>query len=1289
VNVTANGGEIRSFGHAVFKFSLGPVIVEKVATVAEIEDEVILGVDILFSDESGPADLLLSDSTLIYKGHPLKLEVVGLKQNFCRVMAADTYIIPGMSEMMVDACIEDTPELILTSKLNVLVEPAVTPADDHDFLVAPCIISPADATVNQIRVMNPYPDQVKVHKNQLLGYAEEFDGDIGTMFEYEDTKCTDNLDPVRRIAMQENNCEIPSQQHPTPKEDLPSYLEPLIKNLQVQDEDNESAVAQLLSSYSDVFSKDEHDLGICNLTEHVIETGDARPIKQPPRKVPLAFADEDRKALKELMQQGSIRPSTSPWASPIVLVRKKNGKVRPCVDYRKLNAVTKKDAFPLPRIQDCLDTVEGAKLFSTLDITSAYNQVPVRKEDVPKTAFVTKYGLYEYTTMPFGLSNAPATFQRVMELALSGLQWVTCLIYLDDIIVFSKSVSEHVERLKSVFQRLREAGLKLKPEKCFLLQKQVTFLGHVVSEDGVKPDPSNIEKVVNWPTPKNVTQVRGILALGNYYRRFVKDFSKIVKPMTQLTEKGRPFTWSSECETAFQTLKQALISPSIMGFPRDGGQFILDTDACDISIGAVLSQVQEGVPRVISYGSRTLNKAERNYCVTDRELLAVKFFCDYYRQYLLGYSFLIRTDHQALRWLFSLKEPKNRIARWLECLSQYEFTIEHRPGKSHGNADGMSRCPDIQNCECKVDEPLSCGPCPKCLKRSQDMQSTLLFEEEQTTKRVLSTTLTPHLSGIKQKLCSYLYSVQIWVQILLLTICDTVSNKLSGYYRNRIGSWVGKPSMNFHKDDGRLWPKLYEIITPSCIQNLLKRPRQWYRKVTTRAKSSWSLPYDMKDLEKQQSNDPNINPIVTWLKQGVRPYGPEVHNSSPETRHYWNSWDSLKLENGLLYRTFVRKNGSGQYQQLIVPKECRSTVMHQMHNSLLSGHLGNKKTREKTLMKYYWYGVREDISQWIKGCDQCGQTKKPPKLPRAPLGEMQTGAPFDRLTTDFLGPFPETPRGNKHILVVTDTFTKWVEIFATTDQSAKTTARIILNEVIARYGCPYDLLSDQGRNYESSIFTELCKLLEIRKLRTSVANPQCNGQAERFNRTLLSMIKSYLWGQQTSWDENLGCLAGAYRMTPHESTTQTPNFLMMGREVRVPVEILAGSKTSDNKPVVEYTDYINNLRNHLQRAHEIARKHLSKKAERQKQDYDAKSTLYTYKSGDYVWYASEFRQLDIVPKLRVPYCGPFLVIKKINDLNYVLQLDAKGTQKLVHHNKLKPYLGSTTLKWAKTALKKI
>ena len=261
----------------------------------------------------------------------------------------------------------------------------------------------------------------------------------------------------------------------------------------------------------------------------------------------------------------------------------------------------------------------------------------------------------------------------MMEIVLNGLQWQTCLIYLDDVIVFGRDFEEHLDRLSGVLDRIQKAGLKLQPAKCHILKKQVSFLGHLVCEKGVLPHPDNITKIVQWPRPQNVTQVRQILGMGSYYRRFIHKYSELVNPLVKLTRKSVQFEWTQECENSFNALKSVLTGSSILSYPRDEGEYILDTDASEIGIGAVLSQVHDGQEKVIAYGSRTLGKHERNYCITDKELLALRYFVEHFRQYLLGVKFLVRTDHRALKWLFSLKEPSGRIARWIEVLSSYDF----------------------------------------------------------------------------------------------------------------------------------------------------------------------------------------------------------------------------------------------------------------------------------------------------------------------------------------------------------------------------------------------------------------------------------------------------------------------------------------------------------------------------------------------------------------------------------------------------------------------------------------
>src|SRR6188768_3179422 len=405
----------------------------------------------------------------------------------------------------------------------------------------------------------------------------------------------------------------------------------------------------ILEDYADCFSQHELDLGRTSIVKHEIDTGGHRPIKQVLRRHPFAHIQEIDMQVHEMLYQDVIEPSVSPWSSDVVIVKKKDGTLRFCIDYRKLNDVTVKDSYPLPRITDCLDALSTGKYFSAFDLRSGYFQVAMEEDDREKTSFTTRSGTYQFKVLPFGVTNGPATFQRLMDLTMVGLNYQICLVYLDDIILMSRTVDEHFDRLVMILERIRSAGLKLKPSKCSLLQRKIAFLGHVISDAGITTDPAKIEAVSTWPTPKNVTEVRSFVGLASYYRRFVKDFAAVAAPLHALTGKNVRFHWTPECQVAFDELKQRLVTSPVLPMPKDEGEYRLDTDASNEAIGAVLSQVQDGEERIIAYASRTLSGPEKNYCVTRRELLAVIHFMKQFRTYLLGREFLVRTDHAALR----------------------------------------------------------------------------------------------------------------------------------------------------------------------------------------------------------------------------------------------------------------------------------------------------------------------------------------------------------------------------------------------------------------------------------------------------------------------------------------------------------------------------------------------------------------------------------------------------------------------------------------------------------------
>lgn len=454
---------------------------------------------------------------------------------------------------------------------------------------------------------------------------------------------------------------------------------------------------EICEEYEGIFFLEGDQLQCTNMVEHSIPLKEGvLPIKVNPYRLPEAHRREVKKQTGEMLADGVIQASKSQWNAPLLVVTKKpdaagNVKLRVVVDFRKLNEVTIGDSYPLPNIDDILDKLGRAQYFTTLDLASGFHQIPMAERDKEKTAFSTLEGHFEYTRMPFGLKNAPPTFQRLMNAVLVGLQGIDCYVYLDDIVIFGSTLAEHNKRLRAVFERLREARLSLQPGKCRFLRKETQYLGHIISGEGVRPDPGKIAAVENFPTPVNVKGIQSFLGLAGYYRKFIKDFSQIAKPLTELTKKDVEYRWTAQQEDAFDKLKVALTTAPVLQYPDFMRPFIVTTDASDKAIGAILSQGEVGDDLPICYASRTLNKAERNYTTTEKELLAIVWGIAQFRPYVYGTRFTVVTDHQPLTWLFGVKDPGSRLMRWRLKLSEHEFDIVYKAGKRNTNADALSR----------------------------------------------------------------------------------------------------------------------------------------------------------------------------------------------------------------------------------------------------------------------------------------------------------------------------------------------------------------------------------------------------------------------------------------------------------------------------------------------------------------------------------------------------------------------------------------------------------------------
>ena len=799
-------------------------------------------------------------------------------------------------------------------------------------------------------------------------------------------------------------------------------------------------ITNIIKQNSNVFCSDDEDFGYSSWVTHHIETGKTRPIRQPARRKPPHIRKDEQEHVRKMLKNNVVRVSDSPWSSPVLLVKKKDGGTRFCIDYRKLNDATRKDSYPLPRIDDTLESLKGARYFSALDVQSGYWNIAISEEDKEKTAFATGSGLYEFNVLPFGLTNAPATFSRLMEKVFKGMHWEEVLIFFDDILIFRKTWDEHQERLHKTLKRLADAGLKLKPSKCRIAQAEIQYLGHMISGQGIKPDPEKIRAVQGITTPKTVKQVRSFLGLASYYRRFIENFAKIAGPLHQITHKNKVFEWNPEAEVAFNRLKQTLVKAPILGYPDFNNPFVVYTDASDQGLGAILAQKQDGREKVIVYASRTLNTAERNYEATKKESLGVIWATNNFYPYIAGKEFKIITDHRALSFINKLKATDSMIARWATQLQRFEpyYTIEYRPGQRMGHVDALSRLP------------------------------------------------------------------------------DTVTS-----------------------------------------------------------------------------------------------------NTNSETLQHAHTQDEWEMARDLHETT---------------------------------GHCGTKKL-EKLIKDRPHLGINHTIANKIcTTCEQCQRASDHHWKGIAPQITFQSERPWQCMSVDIMGPLPKSNMGNKYIITFMDQFSRFIIAEATEDQTAETVARKMIERVVATFGAPESVLTDQGRQFEGTLFKELCKLLQTEKLRTSSYHPQTNGINERSHRTINNSLRAMIRNKR-EWDVHLPITILGQNATVNGSTDFSPHKLLFSREPILPIDLLAGPAPGQTWRVPEY---VTKIRQSMERDHMEANTNQWRAAQTRKKEHDKGVHHHKYDIGQKVW-RIHIKKPEENRKFAPKWDGPYEITQIHPNENYTIK----------------------------------
>ena len=1015
------------------------------------------------------------------------------------------------------------------------------------------------------------------------------------------------------------------------------------------DEGWRTKVKKVLQEQKDVFSSSDLDLGCTGIVKHRINLMDDTSFREPSRRIPPKDFYDARNHIKELLEKGVIRESESQYASPIVLVRKKNGDIRMCVDYRQLNSRTRKDQYSIPKMEDALHDMSGACWFSTLDLKSGYYQIEMAEGDKHKTAFRCPLGFFEFNRMPQGVTNAPATFQRLMERCMGDLAPTKVLVYLDDLLLFSPSLEEHLLLLEEVLGRLKSYGLKLNPEKCTFFRQSVKCLGHVVSKDGVSTDPDKIAAVTTWPRPTRLKELKSFLGFTGYYRRFIEHYARIAKPLNdlsrgykplqrrgksrrqtpktkQLKDPSTPFgsSWTSECESAYEQLKDALVTSPVLSYADYTKPFILHTDASAVGLGAALYQDNNGKLHPVGYASRGVSSTEANYPAHKLEFLALKWsVTEKFKDYLYGSHFTVMTDNNPLTHVLKKAKLDATSHRWLAALANYHFDIQYRPGRINVDADCLSRLPQ----EAPMDDE----------------------EAEETAFKIKALRdRLQHSDGgtIPDR--------------VVVAICQAhrVTPKLPARCNLQYVSQIHTAELE-DKDFDDLTDALIESVTDSSDAI----PAQFVSPTLPGQSTVPSL--QVNDWAKLQLEDPEISVVIGHVQRKQRPKS--ITSATDGVRLLLRQWNRLILRRGVLYR---QNNASTEYEfQLVLPEPYREQVMTSLHDDM--GHPGVERTTELLRQRFYWPRMVSDICQKIHTCERCIRRKARPQMAAA-AGSLTSSGPLDLMCMDYLQIEPDN-KGVKNVLVLTDHFTRYALAFPTPDQKASTVAKVLWEKVFVHYGFPARLHSDQGRDFESRVIQELCKILGIAKSRTTPYHPQGNGQVERFNKTLLDLLGTLDDKDKSQWRLHVAPLVHAYNCTPNDATGMTPYYLMFGRTPKLPVDIQLGLGNDEDKPASQRT-YADKLKQRLQEAYQLAEKTAGKVGAANRLRHDAKVREHALQPGDRVL----VRRVAFQGKHKLANRwedSVYVILRRVNEdiPVYVVKPEKEnGPQRTLHRNMLLP-----------------
>jgi hypothetical protein len=988
------------------------------------------------------------------------------------------------------------------------------------------------------------------------------------------------------------------------------------------------ALDEVLREYADVFP-DELPKGPppARDVQHRIELlpGSKPPFRSPYRTSP-ADSAELKKQLDELIEHGFIVPSTSPYGAAVLFVKKKDGSVRMCIDYRALNQQTIRNRCSLPRVDELFDRVLGAKVFSKLDLRSGYHQIRLHPDDTSKTAFNTRFGHFEFLVLPFGLTNAPATFSTLMQTILHPYLDKFVVVFLDDILIYSKSEGEHKEHLRLVLQVLRKQRLFAKMSKCEFYKSEVNFLGHMISAEGLAVEPTKVKAVEEWPVCRSVDDIRSFLGLAGYYRRFVPNFSGVAAPLTDLTGKNKIWKWDREQDEAFQRIKAAITSAPVLLTADPSLPYTISTDASGFAIGAVLQQDQGAGLQPVAFMSKKMLPAERNYTVGEQEQLAIIQALKEWRHYVHGLKCDVLTDNRALEFIQTQQVLSSRQVRWAEFLSQFDLNIRYRPGKENVIADALSRRKDHSRDDAY----------------ENDDQSVVMNDKPKS----ISTSTTAAVAAHGEDTYTHIHT-------------DTrrktgVSNANRENERGKVMKvWQVKQQQAIAIASANAGAMGVSTVVVTDIKQRIQAAMQQASEMTqNRILILLGEKKENEDGESKESREQH--------KQNEPAAEEEGNNESSEVelrRQGWSVVDELLLHRGKLY---VPNN-----------RALRSDLLQEAHDSPLNGHLGYEKTMDQLSRHYWWGDMRKEVKEYVASCLTCASVKSSTQRPAGLLQPLPIpNQPWESVGFDLITELPRTKKGHTAVAVWVCRLTKQIHVAACrTTVTAVELAELFYANVVRYHGIPLSIVSDRDPRFTSNFWKALWALMGTKLQMSTAYHPQSDGQTERVNQTLESMLRSYVNNELNNWDDYLITAEIAMNNAKQSSTHHSPYSLNTGMQLNFPLELAARVIESGKSNNWGANTWIRSKVEWLR----MARENLTGAQKQQKKQADKRRRRMSFAVGDQVLISTE-NLSSHNSKLRPRYAGPFVIKEVLSEVLVELTLPRSlRIHPRVHISKLRLY----------------